>query len=97
MRAIRLGLHLWISLGSVLSFAAGWILLAHAPKPVQAVATPSYVAAPMPTLVPLAPLNFGLNNAGPAPQSLQFQNPPVVILQPNPSVFFPPSLRTGGS
>jgi hypothetical protein len=97
MRAIRLGLRLWMSLGSILSFAAGWILLAHAPKPVQPVATPSSMAAPVPTLAPLPSLNFGANNSGPAPQSLQFQNPPVVIQQPNPSVFFPPVFRTGGS
>lgn len=102
MKATRLGLRLWISLGSLLSFAGGWILLAHAPKPVQPVATQSYTAAPMPTLAPLSPLNLGVNDPGAAPQTLQFQNPPVqsapvVIPQQNPSVFFPPAFRTGGS
>ena len=57
MRLLKLGLRFWITLTSLISFVTGWILLAHAPKPVAAASASSTSATPLPTLEPLRPLN----------------------------------------
>ena len=57
MRATKLFLRLWITATSVLSFFAGWIMLAHAPKPVQTKTEVTEQAA-LPTLAPLPPLDL---------------------------------------
>ncbi len=96
MKLIKFGLRFWIALTSVFSFLAGWIMLAHAPKPVQP-SSYSPSVAPAPTLAPLTPLNF--NNPG----GTGFQNIPFSVQpqQPQaPSIFAPapaPIFRTGGS
>jgi hypothetical protein len=97
MKVLKLGLHLWIGVTSVLSFLAGWIILAHSPKPVEPGSVARSVAAaaaPLPTLVPLPPLNLG---GGSAVQNLQFQNPQIVLQPQSQSIFSQPVFRTGGS
>jgi hypothetical protein len=73
MKLFKLGLHFWIALTSTVSFITGWILLAHAPKPIQN--TNAFLAnantATMPTLEPLAPLS-SFNNGGNDVQSQPF-------------------------
>jgi hypothetical protein len=101
MKLFKLGLRLWMTLVSVFSFLLGWIFLAHAQKPAQPKSSsPAGSATPLPTLVPLSPLNI------PAPfmatnQPLTLQAAPT--LQPAPTQdtsFFapqPPVFSTGGS
>ena len=57
MRLLKLGLRFWITLTSLFSFLTGWILLAHAPKPVSAASSSSMSPTSLPTLEPLRPLN----------------------------------------
>ncbi len=57
MKLLKLGLRFWITVTSIISFLAGWILLAHAPKPNQSNSLASDAAAPLPTLEPLQPLS----------------------------------------
>jgi hypothetical protein len=86
MKLLKFGLRIWITLTSVSSFLAGWVLLAHSPKPTQPKSVPSVVVTPLPTLMPL-----NLSGSGSS-----FQNVPFVVQQP--SVFAPaPIFRTGGS
>jgi hypothetical protein len=33
MKLVKIGLRIWIALGSIVGFLGGWVLLAHAPKP----------------------------------------------------------------
>lgn len=100
MKLLKLGLRLWIGTASVLSFLAGWVILAHSPKPVEQ-GSPSRsgaaVAAPLPTLVPLAPLDFASDAAGTTLQNPQFQDPQLNIPQQRQSIFLQPVFRTGGS
>lgn len=94
MKILKLGMRLWIALTSALSFFAGWIILAHSPKPAQPAASASVApAAPLPTLAPLSPLDFGSGNVGPGSQA------PAFVIQPqSPSVFLQqPIFRSGGS
>jgi hypothetical protein len=97
VKLLKVGLRLWIGAASVVSFLAGWIILAHSPKPVVASSSArsgAAVAAPLPTLVPLPPLDFA---AGTALQNPQFQNPQLNIPQQSQSIFLQPVFRTGGS
>jgi hypothetical protein len=88
MKLFKFGLRIWITLTSVSSFLAGWVLLAHSPKPAQPKSAPPVVVTPLPTL---APLNLSDSSTG-----SNFQNMPLIIQQP--SVFAPaPVFRTGGS
>ena len=76
MKLLKFGLNFWITITSVLSFLTGWILLAHAPKPVQNNSSSLANVAPFPTLQPLAPLsdlNSDQNVAQPQ-QSIPFLN-----------------------
>ncbi len=100
MRLFRIGLRFWITLTSVFSFIAGWILLAHSPKPVQAKTTspsPAVNVAPLPTLQPLSPLNFSSSNSNGGFQSQNFSVQPAPQVQ-SPSFFAQaPAFTTGGS
>jgi hypothetical protein len=89
MRFYRFALNIWITLASLLSFLLGWVILAHAPKPVQPVQAAAISVPALPTLQPLPDLQFGSGNT--------FQNfqVPSNNFQSNPApvtVF-----RTGGS
>ncbi len=99
MKPLKFGLRVWIALTSVLSFLAGWMLLAHAGKPAPLIATQpapadsantSSVLNPLPTLQPLPSLNQLTSNSGSTLQSLP-------SIQSNPSTSFFPSFRSRGS
>jgi len=86
MKLVKIVIRFWITLVSVTSFVAGWIMLVHAPKPSQlfqfADDTP-----PVPTLEPLPPLSeFRSVNEN-------FQSQQFFSVQPSRRSFF----RTGGS
>lgn len=68
MKLLKFGLNFWITITSVVSFLTGWILLAHAPKPVQNNSSSRVEVAPLPTLEPLAPLS-DFNSSSDNPQS----------------------------
>jgi hypothetical protein len=51
MKLLKSGLRFWLTLASVTSFAGGWAMLAHAPKPYQL-----FQQTTAPTLEPLPPL-----------------------------------------
>jgi len=100
VKLFKFGLHLWIALTSVISFLIGWIVLAHAPKPVQAqsyssaTSSSSVTVAPLPTLVPIQTLNL---NGGSGFQNSQFN----IQQAPPPQQFAPqqmmPVFQTSGS
>jgi hypothetical protein len=94
MNIFRSALRIWITVTSVMGFLAGWIMLAHAPKPKQASAnTVSTQAVPTVALPPIPSID-DLQLQGPNQFS---QQPPVIQIAPHaPSSFFP-VLRTGGS
>ncbi len=92
MKIYKTFLHLWITLISLLSFLGGWVMLAHARKPIQPSQNTSNSTAnysPVPTLAPLQLFGTGdsNNNGG----GLGFFAP-----NPQPSSGFG-TLRTGGS
>jgi hypothetical protein len=61
MKLFRKLLRYWIAFASIISFLAGWVILAHSPKPVQA-ATVQHSAA-LPSLPPIQAYgNDGSNN-----------------------------------
>ncbi len=91
MKLLKLGIRFWITVTSVLSFLAGWIMLTHAPKPSQASFSFSNVAAQIPTLEPLPPLSdFGSDEDN-------FQNQPLFNIQPRTRSQSRPFFSTGGS
>jgi hypothetical protein len=81
MKLLKFGIRTWITIASVLSFAVGWVMLVHAPKPAQLSIFNTTNA--LPTLEPLPPLGTDLSN---------FQNQ-TMFFQPQRRSFF----RTGGS
>jgi len=81
-------LRIWITLTSISSFVAGWILLAHSPKPVQNTQTAG--ASNQTSLEPLAPLS-GLSESDGNQSPLFFSPQPQFRMSSSP--FF----RTGGS
>jgi hypothetical protein len=101
VRIFKFGLHLWIMLTSVLSFLLGWIMLAHAPKPVQNVSSPSTFVTPLPTLAPLPNIGSGNDqNSGNFLQSSPFSLQPSNNNFNSNNNFAPaprPLFRTGGS
>ena len=109
MKALKLALRIWITIGSVLSFLLGWALLSHAPKPASifslfsspassssssSVADPTSSLNLLPTLAPIPSLDSLITNPDTA-----------VNLQPLPSFSnntsttnnFVPRVRTRGS
>jgi hypothetical protein len=92
LKLVKKLLRLWIATTATGSFLAGWALFAHAPKPVQSAPGATSVAAPMPTLAPLPPLDISGSSAGAGIQ------PPLFNMQGRPSLFAQaPLFRTGGS
>ncbi len=95
MKILKLGLRLWITVTSLMSFLVGWVMLAHAPKPNtsnSAAANPASSVAPMPTLAPLPPLMGNNNNSDFQNQNqFQFNDQPQIIIRPR------PLFSTGGS
>ncbi len=91
MNIRRMALRLWIAGTSIFSFLVGLAMLAHAPKPVPPKAgTTQYqavVVEPMPTLAPLAPLDFTgySQDTGPTVSQFTVQDRPT----PVPQVFVP--------
>jgi hypothetical protein len=68
MKPLKLGLRVWFTITSLISFLAGWMLLSHAGKPApllppqtnqdnMAVSTDNTTATPLPTLQPLPSLD----------------------------------------
>jgi hypothetical protein len=92
MKFLKLGIHFWITITSVLSFLTGWVMLAHAPKPAQSNSSATSVATPLPTLEPLNSLStFGTTDENSS------QSEPFFNVQPSPRSQFRPAFRTGGS
>ena len=92
MKLLRSALRFWITLTSVLSFVGGWVILAHAPKPVQLNPSPLLnIGSSVPTLEPLPPLS-GSNSGGNS-----FQNQPLFSVQPSVRARSNPMFTTGGS
>ncbi len=96
MKLYRFALNIWITLASLLSFLLGWVILAHAPKPVQSVQpVQSSLSSPAQAVLPtLTPLQFGSAGGG------QFQNFQVQIPAPATTFNNPapaPIFRTSGS
>lgn len=94
MKIFKSALHYWIAIVSVLSFLAGWGMLAHSLKPVQAAQSSSLNTASLPALPPIQAFGGlggnGLtgNNGGSGQNFTSPNNPPA-------SAF--PRLRSGGS
>lgn len=68
MKPLKLGLRVWFTITSLVSFLAGWMLLSHAGKPAPllpsqtnqgniAVSTNTNASNPLPTLQPLPSLD----------------------------------------
>jgi hypothetical protein len=92
MKLLKIGLHFWMALTSLFSFVVGWIMLAHAPKPVQTSPSALVAATPLPTLAPLPPLSAFNSDGG------NFQGQPLPSIQPrNRSGFLNSFFTTGGS
>lgn len=87
MKFIKLGIRFWFTVGSMFSFVAGWVMLAHAPKPWQAPSSQSQDTVSVPTLEPLPPLSSFDKATQNQAFSFQSQSQPI----------FRPRLRTGGS
>lgn len=61
MKLFRKLLRYWIAFASIISFLAGWVILAHSPKPVQAASAQSSIT--LPNLPPIQAYgNDGSNN-----------------------------------
>jgi len=88
MRSLKFLLRIWITLTSLVTFIAGWIMLAHSPKPVQA--AQSTGNSTLPTLEPLPPLS-AFNSSEDNQSQLFFDSAPQFRRGSSP--FF----RTGGS
>ena len=87
MKIWKILIRIWLTLASVISFVAGWIVLAHAPKPNQF--KPSNVPA-MPKLDPVPSLDQVMNSSDDQSQNF-FQSVQSQPIQRR------PVLRSGGS
>jgi len=93
MKFFKFGIHLWITMISFFSFLLGWIILAHAPKPVQlnSASSQTSLTAPLPTLEPLASIpGFGT-------EENRSQNEAFFGFQPRSRSQGNPFFTTGGS
>jgi hypothetical protein len=84
-------MHYWFVFASVLSFLAGWALLAHSPKPVQPVSTDTANFAPLQSASPIQ--IFG-DDGRRSRSSGSGLSPFVPNSQPSTGL---PLMRTGGS
>ncbi len=92
MKSTKVFLRYWFAITSVLSFVAGWIILAHSPKPVQPTTTTgsSNLNSLSPNANPAPIQTFGVPNSSNSGSGFGlFLNP-----QNNSQGF---SIRTGGS
>ncbi|HEX7620221.1 MAG TPA: hypothetical protein VF359_03375 [Anaerolineales bacterium] len=89
MKIIKIALHYWIALVSVLSFLVGWGMLAHSLKPVQPSQTSTRNTVSLPALPPIQAFGGGTRNNGGG--GLNFSAPN------NQSSLGFPILRSGGS
>ncbi len=62
MKIIRTALHYWFAIVSVVSFLAGWGMLAHSLKPIQPTRTTTLNTASLPALPPIQAFNGGGQN-----------------------------------
>jgi hypothetical protein len=75
MKIIKTALHYWFAIVSVLSFLAGWGMLAHSLKPVQPGQATTANVSSLPSLPPIQAFGggsgsgSGLNLAAPSTQS----------------------------
>lgn len=91
MNLLKIGIRFWLTLTSVLSFAMGWVMLAHAPKPNPLGSASTNMISPLPTLKPLNSLSdFDSDEDG-------SQSQPFFNAQPRINSQFRPAFRTGGS
>lgn len=100
MKLFKFGLRIWIMLTSVMSFLMGWIMIAHAPKPIQPGSSVSANVANIPTLAPLPNLDNGnIQNSGNLFQGSPFSVQPSVQqpFQSSNNFSSMPAFRTGGS
>jgi hypothetical protein len=94
MKLFRFALNIWITIVSVLSFLAGWVALAHAPKPAQPQHARVSVVSPAVVLPTLTPLQDLQGSSGTGFQSYQVQIPSNNYVPPAaPATVF----STGGS
>ncbi len=92
MKPMKIFLRYWFAITSVLSFVAGWIILAHSPKPVQPTTnTNTNSLAPIPTVAPIQ--TFGVPNSNNSGNGFGLFTSP----QNNSQSFGFPTIRTGGS
>ncbi len=93
MKIMKTALHYWIAIVSVLSFLAGWGMLAHSLKPVQASQSSPLNTASLPSLPPIQAFGSGNGNGftGSGGSGLGFSAPG----NQSSSIF--PRLRSGGS
>lgn len=91
MRLLKIGIRFWITLTSVLSFAMGWVMLAHAPKPNPVGSASTNMIAPLPALKPLNSLSDFDSDED------SFQAQSFFNTQPSINSQFRPAFRTGGS
>jgi hypothetical protein len=98
VKLVKLGLHIYIAISTVMGFLAGWILLAHSGKPAtysaaaqgtNSAITTQYAVQAVPTLAPIPSLD---QLAGGATAVLAPQPLPQI-----PSIGFAPRIRTSGS
>ncbi|MGE5373545.1 MAG: hypothetical protein ACM3XO_00705 [Bacteroidota bacterium] len=96
MKILKLGLRLWITVASMLSFLVGWIMLGHAPKPAQNNQASGSDVSPLPTLEPLPPLSVDNGNTNAFQNQPLFNDQSVFNNQPR-SFRSRPFFSTGGS
>lgn len=87
MKIIKTALHYWFAIVSILSFLAGWGMLAHSLKPIQPTQSSIVNTASLPALPPIQAFGGGRGNGS----GLNFSAPG------NQSNYGFPILRTGGS
>jgi hypothetical protein len=90
MKNFKIGLRIWIAFSSMFGFLAGWVMLAHSPKPVP----PTQIASvPQPIDLRALPPLPSISQPGLNVQPLTLQT-----ITPLPQTSLSrPRLRTGGS
>jgi hypothetical protein len=83
--------HYWFVIVSLLSFLAGWGMLAHSLKPVTSSQTTTVNTTALPTLLPIDVFNSGSGSTNSTSNGLQ------MVVPSNNQLNNAPVLRTGGS